>query len=102
MNSCRVAALNAKRTRCDRFSFNAEGSKEATNLATSSFRSISVTRETRGTFCAADLNGRRKLQVELGLENNQLGVDVGSDRIILDMKDSDQLCELGCVVVRKE
>lgn len=73
MNSCIVAALNAKRTRCIRFSFKAVGNKEVTNLATSVFRSISVTRDTRGTFCAADLNGNKKLQVELGLECGEVG-----------------------------
>lgn len=50
MNSCKVAALKTRRTRCERSSFNAEGSRETMNRVTSLFRSISVTRETRGTF----------------------------------------------------
>jgi hypothetical protein len=38
------------------------------NRVASEFLSISVTRETGRTICAAALKGRRKLQTEFGLE----------------------------------
>lgn len=81
MKSWRHAALNANKTRWHLPSFMAEGSREVTNRATSEFRSISVTKETLGTFWAADLNASRKFHVEFGL-----GYDAHQDTRGTDMR----------------
>jgi hypothetical protein len=65
-------------------------------------RSISVTRETRGTFWAADLNGKRKLHVELGLENNQLATELQKLYCALDVENGNQFGKLRRLMVRKK
>lgn len=98
MNSCNAAALNASKTRWLRPFFMAVGSREVTNLARSVFLSISVTSDTRGRFCAADLYGMRKLQVELGLEENkqtfQYQFDKRTRRRLLYLKNRYHLGEM--------
>jgi hypothetical protein len=60
--------LRANNVWCEELALIAVGRRFTMNRLASEFLSISVTRETRRTFCAAALKGRRKLQTEFGLE----------------------------------
>jgi hypothetical protein len=64
-----------------------------------------VTNESLGRFCAADLNARRKFQVEFclwiqytsGHEERR-----GYEKDVLDVKDCDHLCKMRRFMIGKE
>ena len=76
-------------------------SADATNRATTTLRSISVTKAVLGTLCAADLYAFKKPQGASGLSAGMRNMNTRThwNTSSLYMKYGDHLSKVGCVVV---